>query len=329
MIQLSSSIARSKELSMLIRTKSDILSSEITDRAVFESRREFIKAATALSAGLILPGAAKAQGGKYAEMPIGPYSAQLQPTSREDVTNYTNYYEFSTNKKDSTVLAAALKTKPWTVEVTGEAEKTGTYDLDDILKNNPLQERIYRFRCVEAWSMVVPWIGFPLGEMLKRFKPTSKAKFVEFTTLYNPDVMVGQRSDVLPWPYVEGLRIDEAMHPLAIIATGMYDDDLPNQNGAPLRLVVPWKYGFKSIKAIVKIRFSETMPETAWHKSAPNEYGFYANVNPEVPHPRWSQSRERVLGSSIFSPKRDTEKFNGYGEEVASLYSGMDLTKYF
>ncbi|MGZ5051987.1 MAG: protein-methionine-sulfoxide reductase catalytic subunit MsrP [Methylobacter sp.] len=314
---------------MLIKTKSDILSSEITDRAVFESRREFIKAATALSAGMVLPGLARGESGQYVTVPVGPYSAQLQTTAREDVENYTNYYEFSTNKTDSTVLAKALKTRPWTVEIAGEAEKTGIYDLEDILKDNPVQERVCRFRCVEAWSMVVPWIGFPLGDMLKRFKPTSRAKFVEFTTLYNPEVMVGQRSSVLAWPYVEGLRIDEAMHPLTLVATGMYGERLPNQNGAPLRLVVPWKYGFKSIKAIVKIRFLETMPETAWHRSAPNEYGFYANVNPDVPHPRWSQRRERVLGSSIFTPKRDTEKFNGYGEEVASLYSGMDLGKYF
>ena len=314
---------------MLIKTGSNILSSEITDRAVFESRREFIKAATVLSAGIMLPSHGYAEAGKYADVPIGPYSAKLQVTGREDVANYTNYYEFSTNKKDSTVLAKALQTQPWTVEVAGETEKPGIYNLEDILKDNPVQERIYRFRCVEAWSMVVPWIGFPLGEMLKRFQPTSKAKFVEFTTLYNPEVMVGQRSSVLDWPYVEGLRIDEAMHPLTMMVTGMYGDELPNQNGAPLRLIVPWKYGFKSIKAIVKIRFVENMPETAWHKSAPGEYGFYANVNPEVPHPRWSQSRERVLGSSIFTPKRDTEKFNGYGEEVAALYSGMDLTQYF
>jgi len=314
---------------MLIKTKPSILNSEITDRALFESRREFIKAATALSAGLVLPGLARAESGKYVTVPVGPYSAKLQATAREDVANYTNYYEFSTNKKDSTVLAKALKTEPWTVEVTGEAEKPGIYNLEDILKDNPVQERIYRFRCVEAWSMVVPWIGFPLGDMLKRFKPTSKAKFVEFTTLYNPEVMVGQRSGVLDWPYVEGLRIDEAMHPLTMMVTGMYGDELPSQNGAPLRLIVPWKYGFKSIKAIVKIRFLENIPETAWHKSAPSEYGFYANVNPDVPHPRWSQRRERGLGSSIFTPKRDTEKFNGYGEEVASLYSGMDLTKYF
>jgi sulfoxide reductase catalytic subunit YedY len=314
---------------MLIKTKSNIFSSEITDRAVFESRREFIKAATALSAGLMLPSLGHAAMGKYADVPVGPYSAKLQVTDREDVAGYTNYYEFSTNKQDSTVLARDLKTKPWSVEVVGEVEKPGIYNLEDILKDNPVQERIYRFRCVEAWSMVVPWIGFPLGEMLQRFKPTSKARFVEFTTLNNPEIMIGQRSGILDWPYVEGLRMDEAMHPLAIMATGMYDDELPNQNGAPLRLVVPWKYGFKSIKAVVKIRFIESMPETAWHKSAPSECGFYANVNPEVSHPRWSQSRERVLGSSIFTPKRDTEKFNGYGGEVAALYSGMDLKKNF
>jgi sulfoxide reductase catalytic subunit YedY len=314
---------------MLIKTKANILGSQITDWAVFESRREFIKAATALSAGLMLPGFGRAETGKYTGVPVGPYSAKLPVTDREDVAGYTNYYEFSSNKKDSTVLARALKTKPWSVEVVGEAEKTGVYHLEDILKDNPVQERIYRFRCVEAWSMVVPWIGFPLGEMLKRFKPTSKAKFVEFTTLYNPEIMVRQRSNGLDWPYVEGLRMDEAMHPLTIMATGMYGDELPNQNGAPLRLIVPWKYGFKSIKAIVKIRFMEHMPETAWHKNSPNEYGFYANVNPEVSHPRWSQRRERVLGSSLFTPKRETEKFNGYGAEVAALYSGMDLTRDF
>ncbi len=203
------------------------------------------------------------------------------------------------------------------------------FNLEDILKNNSLEERIYRFRCVEAWSMAAPWIGFPLGAMLKQFQPSSKAKFVKFTTLYDPEVMIGQKTKALGWPYVEGLRMDEAMHPLAFMATGMYDDTLPNQNGAPLRLVIPWKYGFKSIKAIVKIRFTETMPATAWNKMAPGEYGFYANVNPAVAHPRWSQSRERILGASIFTPKRKTEMFNGYEEQVASLYSGMDLKKYF
>ena len=314
---------------MLIKDKSPILSSEITDKAIFTQRRKIIKAAAGITVASFIPDIASAANKKYAQIPIGPYSASLKTTDFEDVANYTNYYEFTTNKTDSTVLAKNLKTSPWNVTVEGEAEKTGVFNLEDILKNNPLEERIYRFRCVEAWSMVVPWIGFPLGEMLKQFKPTSKAKFVEFTTLYDPDVMVGQRTKALGWPYVEGLRIDEAMHPLAFLATGMYDDKLPNQNGAPLRLVIPWKYGFKSIKAIVKIRFSETMPATAWNKMAAGEYGFYANVNPEVPHPRWSQSRERVLGASIFTPKRKTEKFNGYGAQVASLYSGMDLKKYF
>ncbi len=314
---------------MLFKQKKEILSSEITDKTVFENRRKIIKAAAVTTVASFIPASAQAQIKKYAEIPVGPYSANLQVTDYEDVTNYTNYYEFTTNKTDSTVLASALKTNPWNVTVEGEAEKTGVFNLEDILKKNLLEERIYRFRCVEAWSMVVPWIGFPLGNMLKQFKPTSKARYVEFTTLYNPDIMIGQRGHALEWPYVEGLRIDEAMHPLSFIATGMYDDDLPNQNGAPLRLVIPWKYGFKSIKAIVKIRFSETMPATAWNKAGPNEYGFYSNVNPEVPHPRWSQSRERVLGASIFTPKRKTEKFNGYGEQVASLYSGMDLKKYF
>jgi len=315
---------------MLIKEKSSILSSEITDKAIFQNRRKIIKAAAGLSIASLLPSTASAeQAKKYAAVPSGPYSANLQVTSIEDATNYTNYYEFSTNKKDSTVLAQPLKTNPWTITVEGEAEKTGEFNFEDILKNNPLEERISRFRCVEAWSMVVPWIGFPLGAMLQQFKPTAKAKFDEFTTLYNPEVMVGQRGKSLDWPYVEALRIDEAMHPLAFMATGMYDEDLPKQNGAPLRLVVPWKYGFKSIKAIVKIRFSETMPATAWNKMAAGEYGFYANVNPDVPHPRWSQSRERILGASIFTPKRKTELFNGYGEQVASLYTGMDLKKYF
>lgn len=318
---------------MLIKAKKAIPSSEITNQAVFNSRRKFIVAAAGTSAAAVgaglFPSLADAGQKKYADVPIGPYSTPLATTDFKYVSNYTNYYEFTTNKEDSTVLAQALKVNPWNVVVEGEVEKPGEYGLEDILNGMPLEERIYRFRCVEAWSMVVPWVGFSLGELLKRFKPTSKAKFVEFTTLYNPDVMPGQRSQGLDWPYAEGLRIDEAMHPLAILATGMYDDELPKQNGAPLRLVVPWKYGFKSIKAIVKIRLQEKMPETAWNRKAPGEYGFYANVNPNVAHPRWSQSRERVLGASIFSPKRKTELFNGYADEVASLYSGMDLKKYY
>lgn len=314
---------------MLIKSKATVSENEVTDRSIFEARRSIIKAAMALPLASVIPNTAEAKKKKYSDVPVGPYSADLEPNKFEDVANYTNYYEFSTNKTDSTVLARRLTTRPWSVAIEGEVENPGVYDLEDILKANPLEQRIYRFRCVEAWSMVVPWIGFPLGEMFKQFKPTSKANYVEFTTLYKPSIMVGQKSGVLEWPYVEGLRIDEAMHPLSFIATGMYDDVLPNQNGAPLRLVVPWKYGFKSIKAIVKIRFQEHMPKTAWNKSASHEYGFYANVNPDVPHPRWSQSRERVLGASIFTSKRKTELFNGYGEAVASLYSGMDLTKNF
>ncbi|KAF3978538.1 MAG: protein-methionine-sulfoxide reductase catalytic subunit MsrP [Methylococcales symbiont of Iophon sp. n. MRB-2018] len=314
---------------MLFKMKKDILAGEITDKLVFQNRRKIIKAATATAIASFIPASVSAKIKKYADIPFGPYSASLQVTDVEDAKNYTNYYEFTTNKNDATVLSKALKTSPWSVTVEGEAEKTGVFNLEDILKTNPLEQRIYRFRCVEAWSMVIPWIGFPLANMLKQFKPTSKAKYVEFTTLYNPDIMIGQRGTALEWPYVEGLRMDEAMHPLSLMATGMYDDELANQNGAPLRLVVPWKYGFKSIKAIVKIRFSETMPATAWNKAGPNEYGFYANVNPEVPHPRWSQSRERILGASIFTPKRNTEKFNGYEAQVASLYSAMDLKKYF
>lgn len=314
---------------MLIKQQTPILSSEITDKAVFINRRRLIKIAAGISAASLLPVTAKALTNKYSQAPIGSYSGTLQTTDYEDATNYTNYYEFSTNKRDSTVLAKHLKTDPWSVKIEGEAEKTGVVNLEDILKNNPLEERIYRFRCVEAWSMVVPWIGFSLGAMLKQFKPTSKAKFVEFTTLYNPQIMPNQKTNILDWPYVEGLRIDEAMNPLAFMATGMYDATLPKQNGAPLRLVVPWKYGFKSIKAIVKIRFAKTMPATAWNKMASSEYGFYANVNPQVSHPRWSQSRERILGASIFTPKRKTELFNGYAKQVAHLYKGMNLNQHF
>lgn len=320
---------------MLIKNKNEIPSSEITDQSVFLARRKLIKTAAGMGLAVagqgLLGGLAQAEDKKilrYSKVPIDPYSASLETTEQNYVESYTNYYEFSTGKEASTKLAQALTIDPWSVTIEGEVEKPGIYNLEDILKDNPLEERIYRFRCVEAWSMVVPWIGFPLGAMLKRFKPTSKAKYVEFTTLYNPEVMTGQKAKTLDWPYVEGLRMDEAMNPLTLLATGMYDDSLPKQNGAPLRLIVPWKYGFKSIKAIVKIRFTEQMPKTAWNKSAPDEYGFYANVNPEVAHPRWSQAREKVLGGSLFSPKRKTELFNGYGDEVAHLYSDMDLTRF-
>ena len=312
---------------MLIKKPSTIKSSEITDKSIFENRRQLIKLAAVSIAGLLIPTPSIAK--IYSKIPNGKQSVNLETTDFKDVSNYTNYYEFSTNKQDATHLAKNLKTDPWNVTIEGEVEKKGTFLLEDILKNNPLEERIYRFRCVEAWSMVVPWVGFSLANFIKQFKPTSKAKFVEFTTLYDPDIMIGQQTTVLDWPYVEALRMDEAMHPLAFMATGMYDDALPNQNGAPLRLVVPWKYGFKSIKAIVKIRFTEKMPATAWNKMAAKEYGFFANVNPEVSHPRWSQKRERILGASIFTPKRTTELFNGYGNQVAGLYSNMDLKKLY
>lgn len=313
---------------MFIKNKTFNCRDRVTEPEIFKARRQLIQSA------LVLPAVGWAASGNavtklYSEIPKGPFSQDLKVTDFEDVSHYTNYYEFSTNKKDAAVLAQKLAVSPWSLTVEGEVDKPGVYDLEELLKQQTLEERIYRFRCVEAWSMVVPWIGFPLGAMLKKFQPTSKAKFVEFTTLYQPDIMIGQRSSILEWPYVEGLRIDEAMHPLTLMATGMYDEKLPKQNGSPLRLVVPWKYGFKSIKAIVKIRFTENMPRTAWNVRAPDEYGFYANVNPQVPHPRWSQASERILGASIFTPRRKTEPFNGYGDHVASLYSSMDLKKFF
>jgi methionine sulfoxide reductase catalytic subunit len=314
---------------MLIKQKPLVTENDVTKPSIFQARRRIIKAGLGVSAVMALPVRAEDNTKIYNQIPSGPYSTKLQTTDFEDVSQYTNYYEFSTNKTDSTVLAQALLISPWQVTVEGEVEKPGRYNLEDILQKNPLEQRIYRFRCVEAWSMVVPWIGFPLSTLLKQFNPTSRAKFVEFTTLFNPSIMPGQRTSSLDWPYTEGLRIDEAMHPLAFMATGMYDQPLPKQNGAPLRLVIPWKYGFKSIKAIVRIRFTETMPATAWNKKAPSEYGFYANVNPERPHPRWSQARERILGASIFTSKRKTEKFNGYGELVSGLYSNMNLNKFF
>ena len=251
------------------------------------------------------------------------------PNSYQDITTYNNYYEFGTDKSDPAEYAQKFRTHPWTVTVGGEAEVTGKFDLEDILKPHPLEERVYRLRCVEAWSMVVPWIGFPLGDLLKRFKPTSKAQYVEFKTLYDPGQMPGQHRSVLPWPYVEGLRMDEAMHPLALMVVGLYGKVLPNQNGAPLRLVVPWKYGFKGIKSIVSIKFTQRMPGTTWAGSAPAEYGFFANVNPAVDHPRWSQASERHIGGSLFGSRRPTLPFNGYADQVASLYSGMDLKRYF
>jgi sulfoxide reductase catalytic subunit YedY len=258
-----------------------------------------------------------------------PLSTSAAPNSFDDISHYNNFYEFGTDKGDPALYSGDFKPQPWKVTIDGEAELTGAFDYDDIVKPHPLEERIYRLRCVEAWSMVVPWVGFPLGDLLKRFKPTSKAKYVSFETIFRPSEMPGQRRAILPWPYREGLRMDEAMHPLTILATGVYGVELPNQNGAPLRLIVPWKYGFKSIKSIVRISFTEEMPYTTWNDSAPQEYGFYANVNPEVDHPRWSQARERPIGAGFFASKIPTQMLNGYAEQVAELYAGMDLGKYF
>jgi sulfoxide reductase catalytic subunit YedY len=247
-------------------------------------------------------------------------------TPLADVTSYNNFYEFGTEKGDPAANAGTLRPRPWTVAIEGEVERPQVVDIDQLLKWFPLEERVYRMRCVEAWSMVIPWIGFPLRDLIARVAPTSKARFVAFTTLLDPDQMPGQRRAVLDWPYVEGLRLDEAMHPLAILAVGLYGKPLPNQNGAPLRLVTPWKYGFKGIKSIVKIRFTETQPPTSWNLAAPDEYGFYANVNPAVDHPRWSQATERRIGDLR---RRPTLPFNGYADQVASLYSGMDLRRFF
>ena len=254
------------------------------------------------------------------------YSTDEEQTPHQHVTQYNNFYEFGTDKYSPAKQAHSLTTRPWSLSIEGEVARPGTYNLEDILKPHSLEERIYRLRCVERWSMVIPWVGIPLADIIKRFEPTSKAKYVEFTTLYRPEEMPGQKRGVLDWPYLEGLRMDEAMHPLTIMAVGLYGEVLPNQNGAPLRLVVPWKYGFKSIKSIVKIRFTEQQPVSTWTRAAANEYGFYANVNPEVDHPRWSQSRERRLGELL---KRKTLLFNGYADEVAGLYAGMDLSKYY
>jgi methionine sulfoxide reductase catalytic subunit len=316
----------------MIKTQKKIPSSEITDFTVFKERRKFIKAMLATVASASIPSAwannAKPNAWNLAKSDLS--NTALTPTPIELVKNYTNYYEFTLNKEDSTKLAQNFITDPWSLEISGEVENPGSYHLEDILRQQTLEERIYRFRCVEGWSMVVPWVGFSLANLLKMVKPLSTAHFVKFTTIQQPETMPSQRNNVmLEWPYVEGLRIDEAMHPLTILAVGMYGDILPKQNGAPLRLVVPWKYGFKSIKAIVKIELLKYSPLTTWNKAAPTEYGFYANVNPDVSHPRWSQNSERQLGSGFFTSRRQTELFNGYGEQVAELYRDMDLRHFF
>jgi sulfoxide reductase catalytic subunit YedY len=318
-----------------MRHRTRIHPSEITPESAWRTRREFLAGLAGAGIAAALPaGADEVFTVKLVEpalqyRPNARYSTTEPMNTRAQVTGYNNFYEFGTAKDDPAANAGKLRTRPWTVTVDGECEAPGRLLLDDLLKPHALEERIYRLRCVEAWSMVIPWVGFPLGGLVKRFRPTSRAKFVEFTTLLDPKQMPGQRYDVLDWPYVEGLRIDEAMHPLAILAVGIYGKPLPNQNGAPLRLVVPWKYGFKSIKSIVRIRFTERMPQTSWAKSAPDEYGFFANVNPDVDHPRWSQKSERRIGSANFLARRPTLPFNGYTDEVAGLYRGLDLKRWF
>jgi sulfoxide reductase catalytic subunit YedY len=313
---------------MLIRRPQDIPTSEITDERLYRTRREFIRSAAGVAAGSLVapgllaactPGQESAAGGDSARSAV---QGADELTPFEDVTTYNNFYELGTDKRDPSRNGGSLRVRPWTVAVEGEVAKPGTYDVDELIRLFPPQERVYRMRCVEAWSMVIPWLGFPLGDLLKRVEPTSRARFVEFTTLLDPVQLPGQRRNVLDWPYVEGLRMDEAMHPLAILAVGLYGRNLLAQNGAAIRLVVPWKYGFKGIKSIVRIRLVRERPMNTWQLSAPHEYGFYANVNPEVDHPRWSQATERRIGEFR---RRRTLPFNGYADQVASLYSGLDL----
>lgn len=319
---------------MLIKRAEDIRSSEITPKSLYLNRRKFLRdaalagAAAAVGIGLretISPKTTALAGNKIDGLQKSSLSTTEAVTPYKDVTHYNNYYEFSTEKEGPAELAKNFRTHPWKVKVDGLVEKKQELDIDTILKIAPPEERIYRHRCVEGWSIVVPWIGYSLSELIKKLNPTGKAKFVEFTTLWDPSQMPGQRRDVLQWPYLEGLRMDEAMHPLALLCFGMYGEDLPNQDGAPVRLVLPWKYGFKSVKAIVHIHFTDKQPVNTWQATTPNEYGFYANVNPTVDHPRWSQAKERRLGEFL---KRPTLMFNGY-DQVASLYSGMDLRKNF
>lgn len=315
---------------MLIKKAQDILSSEITDHAVYMERRKFMTSSIGLTAAatlLPLQNSVAGYGGKTLDFSKNTkFDTSEEKTPFDNITNYNNYYEFGTDKYSPAKNAQALTTDPWSLQIEGEVEKAGTLHFEDILKKHTLEERIYRLRCVERWSMVIPWIGFPLADLIKQAKPTSKAKYIKFETLERPSEMSGQRRGVLPWPYVEGLRMDEAMNPLTLMAVGLYGEMMPKQNGAPLRLVVPWKYGFKSIKSIVKMTFTDKEPVSSWTQVAPSEYGFYSNVNPEVSHPRWSQKKERRIGDFL---KRKTLPFNGYADQVASLYTGMDLKKHF
>lgn len=306
--------------------------SEVTPRAVWEDRRTLLKA---LALGSVAAPAFAAAPAKRTPLPgtrstLAGAVVMDKPTAYADATGYNNFYEFGTGKEDPAANAHTLKTRPWTVAIEGEVKKPGTLDIDALLKLAPMEERIYRLRCVEGWSMVIPWVGFSLAELIRRVEPTGNAKFVQFLTLADKAQMPGLRSSVLDWPYSEGLRMDEAMHPLTLLAFGLYGEVLPNQNGAPVRLVVPWKYGFKSAKSIVKIRFVEKQPKTAWETAIPSEYGFYSNVNPNVDHPRWSQATERRIGEDgLFAKKRPTLMFNGYEPQVGQLYAGMDLRKFY
>ncbi|RMF07890.1 MAG: protein-methionine-sulfoxide reductase catalytic subunit MsrP [Alphaproteobacteria bacterium] len=313
-----------------IRKPTDISAREITPEALYLDRRRFLAGGAAAALGLGGGGAGRAEPEGLppvlAGVKPGPYGTAEEQTPWDAVTSYNNFYEFGLDKDDPRRHAHSLKTRPWTVTIDGAVHEPRTFDIDHILARMTLEERVYRLRCVEAWSMVIPWVGFPLSALLDLVEPAGNARYVAFETLYDRSQMPGQRSRVLDWPYREGLRLDEAMHPLTIIAVGLYGRVLPNQNGAPLRLVVPWKYGFKSIKSIVRIRLTTRQPKTSWNMQAPNEYGFYANVNPEVDHPRWSQAKERRVGEFF---KRRTLMFNGYAEEVAALYAGMDLRKYY
>lgn len=317
----------------------DIPRSEITPRAVFEHRRRILQAAGAAAAGGLVGAhglalAAYASPDATARKLAAPANPKFvvpeKVTSFKDITTYNNFYEFGTDKSDPARRAGTLRPHPWRVSVEGEVRNPKVYDIDALLKLAPLEERVYRLRCVEGWSMVIPWIGFPLAELIKRVEPTANAKYVQFITLADPSQMPGLSAPILDWPYSEGLRMDEAMNPLTLLTIGVYGQVLPNQNGAPVRVIVPWKYGFKSAKSIVKIRFVDRQPPTSWNTYAPNEYGFYSNVNPNVDHPRWSQATERRIGEDgFFTPKRKTLMFNGYGDWVASMYRGMDLKKYF
>lgn len=319
---------------MLIRAAHDIRPSEITDRSAYLGRREFLCGAAALGMATILPRDATAAQLAASKSPV---STDEPLTPLKDVTTYNNFYEFGTGKGDPAANAHTLTTKPWTVKIDGLVGKPADYDLDGLIKDIALEERIYRMRCVEGWSMVIPWIGVPLASVLSRIEPQGSAKYVAFETLVRPSEMPGQKGffQALPWPYVEGLRLDEAMHPLTILAVGLYGETLPNQNGAPIRLVVPWKYGFKSIKSIVRMTLTEKQPKTSWSAENPREYGFYSNVNPAVDHPRWSQATERRIGASggllggLLAKRHPTLLFNGYAEQVAGLYAGMDLKTYY